>query len=325
MLRSAPMNSCSASSRMPTINFRSPYTTSRAGQGDGYAEHRSCKLRHQADAAEAAERLEAEDAAAIPPHAPHSPCSGHTPSTSSTFQRFWVSVNMKTNSPPAMSPGRQRADRVHHVGAGADRDQPGERTVVHEARIVASRNQRAERAARHRHQRIHRDQAADLVDRLRRHHVEAEPADGQDPRAEREKGNARRRVRGNAAVLVVAAPTRPKQHHGHQRDPAADRVHDDRAGEVVEWRPNVLRATPERRSCRSRRCLRRTDRRSRPAPSRRAADRTWRVRRCRPRRSPEWPPRMSAGKRTSRARSRFLPPSCPPPRRNRRRTRPRSR
>ncbi len=37
--------------------------------------------------------------AAMPPQAPHRPCSGHTPSTSSIFQRFWVSVNMMHEQP----------------------------------------------------------------------------------------------------------------------------------------------------------------------------------------------------------------------------------
>ena len=39
---------------------------------------------------------------------------------------------------------------------------------------------------------------------------------------------------GDAAVLVVAAAPRTEQDHGGQPDPAADRVHHDGAGEIME-------------------------------------------------------------------------------------------
>ena len=42
--------------------------------------------------------------AAIPPHKPHKPCKGQTPSTSSIFHLFCVSVNITTNTPPAIPP-----------------------------------------------------------------------------------------------------------------------------------------------------------------------------------------------------------------------------
>ena len=145
---------------------------------------------------------------AMPPHAPHRPCSGHTPSTSSIFQRFCVSVNSTTKMRAGDGAGDERADRMHHVGAGADRDQPGERPVVHEARVVAAEQRRGQRAARHRHQRVHRDQAGDLVDRLRAHHVEAEPADRQHPGAEREERNARRRMRADAGPSLRSGRVR---------------------------------------------------------------------------------------------------------------------
>ena len=74
---------------------------------------------------------------ASPPHAPHRPCSGHTPSTSSIFQRFCVSVEHPHEERAGHRAGRERAERMHHVGARADRDQPRERPVVHEARVVA--------------------------------------------------------------------------------------------------------------------------------------------------------------------------------------------
>jgi hypothetical protein len=91
--------------------------------------------------------------------------------------------------------GDQRADRVHQVRAGADGDQAGQRAVMHEARVVLADHQRDQRAADHGHQRVHGDQAGDLVQGLRAHDVEAEPADDQDPGAQREEGDARRRMR----------------------------------------------------------------------------------------------------------------------------------
>ena len=41
---------------------------------------------------------------ASPPQAPQSPCSGQTPSTSSTFQRSWVKLNIQTKIAPATAP-----------------------------------------------------------------------------------------------------------------------------------------------------------------------------------------------------------------------------
>jgi hypothetical protein len=83
----------------------------------------------------------------------------------------------------------QRTHRVHQVGAGTDGDQAGERAVMHEAGVVLAGDHRHQRAADHRHQRVDRHQAGDLVDRLGAHDVEAEPADGQNPGAEREEGD----------------------------------------------------------------------------------------------------------------------------------------
>ena len=85
------------------------------------------------------------------------------------------------------TPDDQRTDRVHHVGAGADRDETGKRSVVHETRVVPAGDHGDQRAADHGHQRIHRHQAGDLVDRLRTHDVETEPADGQNPGAQRQE------------------------------------------------------------------------------------------------------------------------------------------
>ena len=123
---------------------------------------------------------------------------------------------------------------MHEVRARANRDQTGQRAVVHEARIVTAEDQRGERATGHRHQRIHRHQSADLVNGLRRHHVKTKPADGQYPRAQCQKWNTRRWMRTNAAIFRIAAATRAQQQHRHQSDPAAHRMHHHRTGKVVK-------------------------------------------------------------------------------------------
>ena len=125
---------------------------------------------------------------AMPPHSPHSPCSGHTPSTSSIFQVVGRDLEHCTKMHAGDGAGRQRADRMHQVGARANRDEAGQRAVVHEARIVAADEQRRDDAAAHGHQRVHGDEAGDALEALRAHHVEAEPADAQQPRAHGEPG-----------------------------------------------------------------------------------------------------------------------------------------
>ena len=54
------------------------------------------------------------------------------------------------------------------------------------------------------------------------------------PGAEGQERDARRRMGADGAVLAVAVAARAEQEHGGERDPAADRVDDDAAGEVVE-------------------------------------------------------------------------------------------
>ncbi|MNZ61127.1 hypothetical protein D3C78_792140 [compost metagenome] len=130
-------------------------------------------------------------------------------------------------------PGEQRTDRVHQVGTGADRDQTGQRAVVQEAGVVAADQQRRQGAADHGQQRVDRHQAADALQGLRTHHVEAEPADDQDPRAQRQERDVRRRE-GHQLAVAVAAVAVAEQQHGRQRQPATDPVHHHRAGEVVE-------------------------------------------------------------------------------------------
>src|SRR5262249_36312300 len=73
------------------------------------------------------------------------------------------------------------AERMHHIGARAYGDETGERAVVHKARIVIADDQRSDDAAAHGHERVHGDEAGDRLEPLRAHHVEAEPADAQQP------------------------------------------------------------------------------------------------------------------------------------------------
>ncbi|KFB69629.1 MAG: hypothetical protein CAPSK01_000688 [Candidatus Accumulibacter vicinus] len=126
---------------------------------------------------------------------------------------------------------------MHHVRAGADRDQTGERTVMDEAGVVPARNHGHQRAADHCHQRVHCHQAGDLVDRLRAHDVEAEPADGQNPGAKRQERDRRWRVRGNSPLLGVASVACAEQKHCRQGDPAAHRMHHNGPREVVKFLP----------------------------------------------------------------------------------------
>ncbi|KPW98388.1 hypothetical protein ALO79_200043 [Pseudomonas syringae pv. castaneae] len=128
---------------------------------------------------------------------------------------------------------RQRAYRVHQIGTGTDRHQPGQRTVVQEAGVVASNEQCRHCTADHGHQRIDRHQTAHPWQGLGAHHVETEPTDNQDPRPQGQEWNARRRER-HQAPLPVTAVTRPEQQHGRQRQPAAHGMHDHGAGKVVE-------------------------------------------------------------------------------------------
>ena len=53
----------------------------------------------------------------------------------------------------------ERASRVHHIRSRAHSNQSGQRTVVHEARIVFSRNQSRQSASDHGHQGVDGDQA----------------------------------------------------------------------------------------------------------------------------------------------------------------------
>jgi hypothetical protein len=201
MDRSAPLNSSSASRRRPT-SFQRAIDDEAADHGHRDAHQRADQLRHEGNAAQPAQRLHAEDAG-----------GDAAPGAAQAVQR--PDAEHVVDLPAVLRQGKQvdeqaarhragdeRAERMHQVRAGADRDESSQRAVMHEARVVPAGDQRRQRAAHHGHQRVHRHQAGDLVEHLRAHDVEAEPADGEHPGAEREEGDARGRVRGNAAVLV---------------------------------------------------------------------------------------------------------------------------
>src|SRR3569832_2148947 len=133
---------------------------------------------------------------------------------------------------PGHRAGDQRAYRMHELGAGAYRHQASQRAVMDESGIVAARDQRRQHAAHHRHQRIQRDEAVHRRHALRRHHIEAEPADGEYPGTERQKRDAGRRVRGHSTVFGITTMACAQEQYRHQSQPAADGVHHHRTGEV---------------------------------------------------------------------------------------------
>lgn len=122
---------------------------------------------------------------------------------------------------------------MHQVGTGTNRHQPGQRAVVQEAGVIAANHQRRNRTADHGHQRVDRHQAADAVQGLCAHHVKAEPADNQNPRAQRQERDARRRKRDQAPFAITPV-ARPEQQHRRQRQPAAHGMHHHGTGEVME-------------------------------------------------------------------------------------------
>ena len=104
MLRSAPLNSSSCDSRMPTSARSVPYTTAPPSRAHSTPVRvpMSCapRLTPPRPPSACAPKMPA----AMPPHAPQRPCSGQTPSTSSIFHLFCVQVNSRTNSAPATAP-----------------------------------------------------------------------------------------------------------------------------------------------------------------------------------------------------------------------------
>ena len=196
---------------------------------------------------------------------------------------------------PRHTTHHQGAGRVHHVRAGAHRHQACERAVVGKTWVVFAHQYSHQGAAHHGHQRVDRHQARNLVDGLRAHHVEAKPTHGQHPGAEREKGNAGRRVRADQlaarAVLAVAACARAQQQHCGQADPAAHGMHHHTAREVMElvagigFEPglNAKQLIP----CNT--FEQRVHKTHQGGLWRSTAGRSARVRQCRLTRWPEWP------------------------------------
>ena len=129
----------------------------------------------------------------------------------------------------------ERPQRVHQIGAGADRHQARQWAVMDETRVVLAGYQCGQGAPDHRHERVHRHQAGYLVQRLGAHDVEAEPAHRQNPGAQGQERNVGRRMRGNGTVLAVAIAASAQQDHSRQCDPPANGMHHDRAREIMEF------------------------------------------------------------------------------------------
>ncbi|MNE01854.1 hypothetical protein D3C80_943060 [compost metagenome] len=104
---------------------------------------------------------------------------------------------------------------------------------MQKTRVITPDQQSRHRAADHSHQRVDRDQAADPLQGLGTHDVEAEPADNQDPRTQRQKGNVRRGERHQLAIAVTPV-ARAEQQHCRQGQPTAHGMHHHRAGKVME-------------------------------------------------------------------------------------------
>ena len=211
-----------------------PIDDGAADQRHGNSRQRADHLRPQADTTDTTQRPAAEDArrdaAPRATQAVQGPDAEHIV----YFPAVLRQREHMDEQGARDTPHRQRPDRVHQVGAGAHGHQPRQRTVVHETRVIATRRKGRQGTAHHGHQRIQGDQAIDRFHALRAHHIEAEPAHGEDPGAEREEGNARGRMRGNATVLLIAPAPRPQQQHRGQGDPATDGVHHDASRKIVE-------------------------------------------------------------------------------------------
>ena len=207
-----------------------------AGGGNGDPQRGAGQLRQERHAAQPAQRLAAENAGRQP--APRAAQAVQRPHAQHVVLLPCILRPRKHHHEDHARhcASDQCAERVHQVRTGAHRDQAGQRAVVDEARIVTPQHQRGQGAADQRHQRIDGHQSVHLVERLRAHDVEAEPADGQNPRAERQERNRRRRVGGDLAFLGVAATPGAQQQNCRQCHPAAERVHHDGTGEVVEFK-----------------------------------------------------------------------------------------
>ena len=160
-----------------------------AGQRDGDAENGHHQLRHEGDAAGAAQGLAAEDPGGNP--APGAADAVQRPDAEHVVDLPAILGQREHDDEQRTGDGAndQRPHRVHQVGAGADGHQAGERAVMDEARVVLAQHQRRQNAADHGHKRVDGDQPGDVLDRLRAHDVEAEPANRQDPGAQGQERN----------------------------------------------------------------------------------------------------------------------------------------
>ncbi|RMP71976.1 hypothetical protein ALQ17_05320 [Pseudomonas fluorescens] len=204
-----------------------------AGQRDQHAKGGADQLADQADTAQATQCRLAEDAAGNA--APHPTQTMQRPHAQHVVDLPAILGGDKEpyKQTTGDGPCDQCAHRVHQVGTRTNGHQPGQWAVMQEARVVAADDQGRDGAANHGHQRVDRHQATDAIQRLRTHHVEAKPADNQDPRPQRQERNARRRER-HQAPFTVAPVARAKQQHRRQRQPAAHGVDHHGAGEIME-------------------------------------------------------------------------------------------
>ena len=150
---------------------------------------------------------------------------------------------------PRHQAGSQRADRMHQVGTGAHRHQPGQRTVVQETGslrpissdamvppTIASKELTATSPLT-----PARVWALITLKPNQPMIRSTTPVPGTD---------ARRRHRHQLAV-AIAAVAAAQQQHRRQCQPAAQRMHHHGAGEIVEGRRTPASAIPASRNCRS--------------------------------------------------------------------------
>src|SRR5574344_2772554 len=211
------------------------HTVDQQGADDGnrHAEQGAEQLADEADAAHAPQGFTAED-----------PCRNPAPGAAQAVQRPDTEHVVELGT--ALQPGEdqyedgtghaaddQGAHRMHQIGAGADGDQAGQRPVVDEAGVILAEPEGNQGATDHGHQGVDGDQTADGAELLGGHHVEAEPADDQDPGAEGQHGDV---GGGETDRLAVADPAAAgtEQGQGDQADPAAHGMHHHGAGEIME-------------------------------------------------------------------------------------------
>ena len=193
-------------------------------------------MRHQTDPAQTAEGLRTKnarrDAAPYTAQTMQGPYAQHIVN----FQMVLRQNKRPYKQTTRHQAGSQGTNGVHQIGAGAHRDQPGQGAIVQKARVESTYGQRRQGAADHRHQRIDRHQTTDTVQGLGRHHVEPEPAYGQDPGAKSEERNIGGRHRNHVAIAITAA-ARTQHQYRAQGQPAADSMDHNRTGKVMERRP----------------------------------------------------------------------------------------